>query len=67
MHDLDSQTDENTTPTNAMKSTTVSPETKEKTNKKHANNEAGSESSTGKKQLVQVKIEKRVVIGVMYG
>ena len=57
LRDLGSQTDENTTPTNAMKSTSGSPDTKEK-NKRPADNKASSESSTGKKQVVQVKIGK---------
>ncbi|GKB28483.1 replication protein A 70 kDa DNA-binding subunit B, partial [Tanacetum coccineum] len=45
--DLESQTDENTTPNE-----------KQKTNKRHAEGESGSESSTGKKKAVEIKVKK---------
>ena len=48
VQDLESQMDDNTTPTN----------TAEKSNKRHSDTEAGSESSNAKKQFVEVKIEK---------
>nr|GEY00296.1 replication protein A 70 kDa DNA-binding subunit B [Tanacetum cinerariifolium] len=46
--DLESQTDENTTPNE-----------KQKTNKSPAECEPGSESSTRKKKVVEIKVEKR--------
>ncbi|GJT31625.1 replication protein A 70 kDa DNA-binding subunit B [Tanacetum coccineum] len=55
--DLESQTDENTTPTNAHKSTATSPDEKEKTNKRKAEGGPGSES-TNVKKAVEIKIEK---------
>ncbi|GKC24429.1 replication protein A 70 kDa DNA-binding subunit B [Tanacetum coccineum] len=55
---LESWTDENTTPTNAHKSMATSPDEKEKTNKRKAEGEPGSESKNGKKKVVEVKIEK---------
>nr|GEX41294.1 zinc finger, CCHC-type [Tanacetum cinerariifolium] len=45
--DLESQTDKNTTPNE-----------KQKTNKRPAEGEPGSESSTGKKKSVEIKVEK---------
>nr|GEY83129.1 hypothetical protein [Tanacetum cinerariifolium] len=45
--DLESQTDKNTTPNE-----------KQKTNKRPAEGEPGSESSTGKKKAVEIKVEK---------
>nr|GEX07072.1 hypothetical protein [Tanacetum cinerariifolium] len=45
--DLESQTNENTTPNE-----------KQKTNKCHAEGEPGSESSTGKKKAVEINVEK---------
>nr|GEY39671.1 replication protein A 70 kDa DNA-binding subunit B [Tanacetum cinerariifolium] len=47
-----SQTDENTTPNE-----------KQKTNKRPAEGEPGSESSTGKKKVVEIKVEKRCLNG----
>ena len=58
LQELESQTYENTTPVPAMKSSALSTNTKENSNKRHADDEPGSESSNGKKQLVAVKIEK---------
>nr|GFA35916.1 hypothetical protein [Tanacetum cinerariifolium] len=46
-NDLESQTDENTTPNE-----------KQKTNKRPAKGEPGSESSTRKKKVVEIKVEK---------
>nr|GEX83369.1 hypothetical protein [Tanacetum cinerariifolium] len=46
---LESQTDENTTPNE-----------KQETNKRPAEGEPGSESSTGKKKVVEIKVEKDV-------
>nr|GEY01390.1 hypothetical protein [Tanacetum cinerariifolium] len=46
--DLESQTDENTTPNE-----------KQKTNKRPAEREPRSESSTGKKKAVEIKVEKK--------
>nr|GEX31017.1 hypothetical protein [Tanacetum cinerariifolium] len=45
--DLESQTDKNTTPNG-----------KQQTNKRPAKGEPGSESSTGKKKAVEIKVEK---------
>ncbi|GKD19023.1 hypothetical protein Tco_1208181 [Tanacetum coccineum] len=56
--DLESQTEENTTPTNAHKSTATSPDEKEKTNKCKAEGEPMSESTNIKKKAVEAKIEK---------
>ncbi|GJT09517.1 ATP-dependent DNA helicase PIF1-like protein, partial [Tanacetum coccineum] len=52
--DLESQTDENTTPNE-----------KQKTNKRHAEGESGSESSTGKKKAVEIKVKKDALTNLM--
>ncbi|GJY36327.1 hypothetical protein Tco_0421705, partial [Tanacetum coccineum] len=56
--DLESQINENTTHTNAHKSTATSPDEKEKTNKRKVEGELGSESTNVKKKAFEVKIEK---------
>ena len=58
LQDLESQTDDNTTPISLIKTTSITPNTQENSNKRGAEDEPGSESSNGKKQALAVKVEK---------
>ncbi|GKB69307.1 hypothetical protein Tco_0930719 [Tanacetum coccineum] len=56
--DLESQTDENTTPINAAKTIATTCADTDATKKRVAEDDIGSESSNAKKKTVAVKIEK---------
>ncbi|GKB85051.1 hypothetical protein Tco_0957323 [Tanacetum coccineum] len=57
--DLESKTDENTTPVNTVKSIATTSGTNDAKKKRPAEDDYGSESSNGKKaKMVEVKIEK---------
>ena len=58
MQDLESQTDENVTPTNVLKSTATSPP-KSNSGKRASPLEPDTECSKTKRQLVDIKMEKK--------
>ncbi|GJV17764.1 replication protein A 70 kDa DNA-binding subunit B [Tanacetum coccineum] len=56
--DLESQTDENTTPTNALKSTATSPPEKPQNHKRKSDEDPSGECSNTKRKLVDIQAEE---------
>ena len=58
LQDLESQTDENVTPTNLLKSTATSPPAKSSSGKRSSDVEPTRECSKTKRQIIDIKVEK---------